>query len=119
MKKRFLSLKRALLVRCPSHKFLFQSKLLVSRSEIIDWHECFYTDSPGGAMNQFEFTKMYCQFFPKGDPTEFSKFLFKNFDENGDGSIEFTEFLSAISMTSRGSIEQKLECKLHFVKQLD
>jgi Ca2+-binding EF-hand superfamily protein len=62
-------------------------------------------------MSQFEFTKMYCQFFPKGDPTDFSKFLFKNFDENGDGSIEFTEFLSAISMTSRGSIEQKLECK--------
>ncbi|CBY38263.1 unnamed protein product [Oikopleura dioica] len=80
-----------------------------SRSEIIDWHECFYTDSPGGAMSQFEFTKMYCQFFPKGDPTDFSQFLFKSFDENGDGSIEFGEFLNAISMTSRGSIEQKLE----------
>ena len=37
--------------------------------------------------------------------------VFNVVDENGDEYIEFDEFLMAISITSRGELQEKLECK--------
>lgn len=85
------------------------SKTKFSPEEIKHWHDGFLKDCPTGKLTKNEFAKIYNQFFPHGDPTAFAAFVFNVFDENGDGSIEFEEFLQALSITSRGKLEDKLE----------
>lgn len=84
-------------------------KTLFSEEEIKTWHEGFLKDCPTGKLTRSEFLNIYNQSFPGGEPEEFARVLFSLFDENGDGTIEFDEFLMALSVTSRGKVEEKLE----------
>ena len=58
-----------------------------------------------------EFCKIYRQFFPFGDATNFASFMFGMFDCDQNGLVSFREFVIALSVTSQGSLEDKLQCK--------
>lgn len=72
------------------------------------WHQEFLRDCPSGFMTKSEFRKIYGQFFPCGDPTKFVDYIFNVFDEDKNGVITFKEFIRAISITTKGNIDEKL-----------
>lgn len=71
-------------------------------------HKGFRKDCPDGLLTEQGFLRIYKLFFPQGDPAKFTSLVFKVFDENKDGAIEFEEFIRALSVTSRGNVEEKL-----------
>lgn len=76
---------------------------------IREWHRGFKQDCPDGRLTPGIFTEMYKAFFPHGNAEEFCKHVFRLFDADQNGYIDFKEFLLAINVTSSGTPEEKLK----------
>ncbi|XP_014679315.1 PREDICTED: neuronal calcium sensor 2-like, partial [Priapulus caudatus] len=66
-------------------------------------------DCPNGQLTRKKFLEVYKQFFPSGNAETFCDHVFRTFDQDNSGSIDFREFLLAINVTSSGTPEQKLK----------
>ena len=51
---------------------------------------------------------MYRTLFPNGNAEKFSQNMFRIFDTNNSGTIDFREFMLALHLTTNGTPEEKL-----------
>ncbi len=67
-----------------------------SGRELRDWFQKFHADCPSGQMTHDEFIVMYRQLFPQGDAKAFAEHVFRLYDADGNGVIDFREFVCTI-----------------------
>ncbi|CAG7834490.1 unnamed protein product [Allacma fusca] len=89
-----------------------------SDQEIQEWYKAFIKEVPDGQMNIDQFLNVWKDLFFNNkkkssiDSVElqsYGKQVFRLIDRNGDGFIDFREFLINVSIEQRGTLEQKLE----------
>ncbi|CAH1784584.1 unnamed protein product [Owenia fusiformis] len=85
------------------------SKTSFTDKQIKDWYKGFIKDCPSGELSRAKFLDMYQELFPDGRAKSFYQHVFRTFDADDSGNIDFKEFLLAISITQSGNPEQKLD----------
>ncbi|CAF2404618.1 unnamed protein product [Rotaria sp. Silwood2] len=79
-----------------------------TKQQIHDWHKGFLHDCPNGKLDKRNFLEVYKKFYPEGKAENFCSQVFKAFDSDNNGYIDFVEFLLAVNITSHGDIKEKL-----------
>lgn len=76
---------------------------------IKEWYKRFKQECPSDQMSQEKFNDMYKMFFPGGNAEQFCEHVFKTFDADNTGYLDFKDFILAIDMTNAGTAEEKLK----------
>ena len=61
---------------------------------------CLQRDCPSGELSRRKFLSIYSTLFPEGKAGPFYEHVFRTFDEDGSGRIDFKEFLQVRDFTS-------------------
>lgn len=80
-----------------------------TETEICQWYENFQKLCPTGRISPEEFEQIYARFFPDSDAKCYARHVFRSFDTNDDGTLDFREYIIALHMTSTGKTTRKLE----------
>ena len=57
------------------------------------WYESFKKDCPNRFLTREKYIEIYKKFFPDGDAEKFSEHVFRTFDTDHNGVLDFREFL--------------------------
>ncbi|XP_063891705.1 Kv channel-interacting protein 4 [Helicoverpa armigera] len=69
----------------------------------------FKAECPTGVVKEETFKLIYSQFFPQGANTaQYAHFVFNTLDQDRSGLLSFEEFVTGLSILSRGTLEEKL-----------
>ena len=71
-------------------------------------HEIFIKECPNGNLTPDKLIDPYTPFISKGKAEQYCDHVFRTFDTDQNGFIDFEEFVLAMYVTSAGSAEEKL-----------
>lgn len=74
-----------------------------------EWYLSFVKECPTGKLTKVHLHRLFKQVFPVGDSETFCNHIFRVFDDDGNESLDFTEFLMALDVTQCGSERDKLQ----------
>ncbi|XP_070968472.1 visinin-like [Oncorhynchus clarkii lewisi] len=80
-----------------------------TETEITQWYESFQKSCPSGRITPKEFEVIYSRFFPESNAQTYAQHVFRSFDTNDDGTLDFKEYIIALHLTSTGKTTRKLE----------
>ena len=80
----------------------------LEESQVKQYSEAFLRDHPDGKMNPKDFHEMIEKALPKLDTSNMEKHVYRIYDTNDDGYINFTEFMMIFFIMSDGSPEEVL-----------
>ena len=84
------------------------TKTSFTEEQTIDWFQRFRTDCPDGKLTVDHLRGLFKQAFPDGDGVEFSSHIMRLFDCDGNGYLDFKEFLMAIDIATCRTEESRL-----------
>ena len=73
-----------------------------------EWYRGFRQDCPDGQLHKAKIQEIYNMILPHGDSSSFVDQIFRIFDRDGNGTIDFKEFMLATDMTASGTPQEKL-----------
>ncbi|XP_066292843.1 frequenin-1-like [Branchiostoma lanceolatum] len=82
-----------------------------NEKEVRQWQSLFLKDCPDGLLSEDKFVTFYCAFFESVNDEEkvsLARQIFRTFDQDGNGQVDFPEFLRGMSALLRGTTAQRL-----------
>ncbi|VDN55932.1 unnamed protein product [Dracunculus medinensis] len=86
-----------------------------SSKEVKFIYRAFKQGYPCGTITLEQFQQIYAQFFPFGNSRKYAEYVFRTFDRDDNGKINFEvslkdkEFITGLSIISRGTVVAKME----------
>ena len=81
----------------------------VSRDQVDEQYENFLGKHPNGKITKNDFRNMMQACFPDHDTAKLESHIFRMYDKNGDGHIDFREFMIVLYVMSNGTPEENLK----------
>lgn len=86
-----------------------KSNTAYTEKQLCAWYQAFLKECPSGCISMEQFEGIYAKFFPDANPKAYAQHVFRSFDSDSDGTLDFKEFIVALHLTSSGKTIQKLE----------
>ena len=80
----------------------------LDEAQVKESFEAFVAEHPNGKMKPKDFREMMSKALPKKDASKMEKHVFRIYDSNNDGYIDFTEFMLIFFIMSDGAPEEVL-----------
>jgi len=81
----------------------------ISREQIEQQFEVFITNHPNGRISKKSFRSMMKACYPGADVEKLTKHIWRMYDANNDGAIDFRELMLVLYIMSDGTAEQNLK----------